>query len=491
MEQLSLLNDEPTPEPVMAPASRQLDAKVLLGPAGTGKSTIIRGLRDRFKLLLTATTGIAAYNLGEGATTINSVMAFYNLESLKRNMGDHAWFKRLERIFMDVDGIVIDEISMMHCEVLELVTTTLMRINEYRINSAMRPLKVLLAGDFLQLPPVDRNSPEGTPPPYAFWAPRWNEVWAPNTIMLRHVYRQTDPQFLQALSFARHGQGMQCVGILRSIGCRFNAQPWYAFPGMSLYPTNASVDLHNRTRLAELGEARGFTLVAERFGTQSEVLKEIPDAVGFKIGCRARVTANSMNGGSINYVNGQLGTVLDYQDGLPLVHLDGQEDPVLITPITRFAYRPLEPGDEHLIAQSDEWLRDIVAQEPSWTATRPDWNQDNLTDAMRKAIFPKVVENVIVPQSILPFYDPRERMVAVGACRYVPLVLGYASTFHKSQGLTFDQVQIDVRNRFAGNPQMVYVALSRCRTAAGLQIVGTPDQLARRIITSPYVQPFI
>ena len=50
----------------------------------------------------------------------------------------------------------------------------------------------------------------------------------------------------------------------------------------------------------------------------------------------------------------------------------------------------------------------------------------------------------------------------------VPLKLGWAMTIHKSQGLEFDQVHVDLANCWAGG--MAYVALSRAKTERGLSI---------------------
>src|SRR5262249_13912154 len=78
------------------------------------------------------------------------------------------------------------------------------------------------------------------------------------------------------------------------------------------------------------------------------------------------------------------------------------------------------------------------------------------------------------------FWDPKKGFWVRGAIRYMPLRLAYATTVHKSQGLTLDRIQVDLRNAFLGQPAMTYVALSRCRTADGLHLVGSPEMLSRR-----------
>ena len=49
-----------------------------------------------------------------------------------------------------------------------------------------------------------------------------------------------------------------------------------------------------------------------------------------------------------------------------------------------------------------------------------------------------------------------------------PLILGYALTIHKSQGLTLDKVDIGCMSIF--DPNMFYVALSRAKHSSGVQL---------------------
>ena len=55
-------------------------------------------------------------------------------------------------------------------------------------------------------------------------------------------------------------------------------------------------------------------------------------------------------------------------------------------------------------------------------------------------------------------------------CQY-PLRPAWAITIHRSQGQTYDEVNIAPGNFFA--PGQLYVALSRCRTEEGMHITGT------------------
>jgi len=58
----------------------------------------------------------------------------------------------------------------------------------------------------------------------------------------------------------------------------------------------------------------------------------------------------------------------------------------------------------------------------------------------------------------------------VSSMKQIPIILSYALTIHKSQGMTLDQAIVDCKNIFVSG--QMYVALSRVRTIEGLKIIN-------------------
>jgi hypothetical protein len=209
----------------------------LTGAAGTGKTYHLRRQIDENPNwgLLTATTGIAAVNLGPGVTTINSALGYFDSDSLNDAYRSGWLERRLHSIAQQYRYLVIDESSMLSGRQLDLIYQATTAANSY----GESPLSLFLTGDFCQLPPVSE--------PWAFEAECW-PMFEANTTRLTKVERQSDPKFLEALTFLRSGRGAETAEILHSTGV-FERHLDNDFAGTTILPTNAEVDGYMATIL--------------------------------------------------------------------------------------------------------------------------------------------------------------------------------------------------------------------------------------------------
>jgi len=155
------------------------------------------------------------------------------------------------------------------------------------------------------------------------------------------------------------------------------------------------------------------------------------------------VLANAREDGALLYVNGDLGTVVDADQHGCWVELQRTGLATRVRRVERAVKVPMEPG-------------------------------------RRKELLRKGQEDRI---------DGKWEIA--GAIDYMPLRVAYASTVHKSQGLSLDQVQVNCRDHFFQSPGMLYVALSRCRSAAGLRLVGSPQQIVKACRCDPRLRAWL
>ena len=318
-----------------------------------------------------------------------------------------------------------------------------------------------------QLPPIKA--------PFAFEADCW-EHFERNTTKLTKAWRQANPVFLEAINAAREGQGRRCAEILTSLGVRFTAQNNGKFQGTTIMAKNDAVDNFNYAALMDLKtEPYGLKRATWMYQGQSDPSewKNIPEVLKLKDGAYVMILSNDTTSGEFLYANGDCGIIQGKDlDGTVWIKLKRTEKLVGIKPIVRYktmrgddaeklgldAYKSDEDRVTHLFCDKE------CGWDPSGIRFGP-WGK--------------------------PRYNCSTGSWNIGAIRYYPLRLAYATTVHKSQGLTLDNCQIDVRDRFFGSPNMAYVALSRCRTAEGLTIVGEPGKLAERIVLEPKVRRWL
>lgn len=408
----------------------------LTGKAGSGKSTALRLMSENGPnyIELTSTTGIAAVNLG--GRTIHSTLKFFNLKSLENNYnsGKLQWELRKVRNRKRVLGI--EEVSMLGAQQLDFIAAAVDEINNDRSG---KELGIHLCGDLAQLPVISRP-PENMK--MVFKSEYWDR-FQNNTVKLEKIWRQTNPDFIEAMNLVRVGKGKEAVLQLQKCGVVFKDEVDWNFDGTTLIPLNDKVDYYNTKRLGEL-KTPMIRTVSKKFGVNlNEWDKLIPAELRLKIGAYVMILSNDIP--NFNYVNGDTGLIKDY---------DMQKDKFSIE-LTR---------TKQIVKIGRIVRENISDQSPG---------QSNFTGNFHPYICPKTSDWVI------------------GLISFHPLRLAYASTIHKSQGLSLDRVQIDTKHSFFSAPAMSYVAMSRARTSDGLILVGRPEEIANKIRINPEVIPYL
>ena len=505
-----IINVDELPEPVSPDARpiEKIDLPIgkqpyedLSGTAGTGKTWTAKKLIEqepRGSVALAATTGIAAVNLGEG-TTINALLKFFNTKDVQERYVNgilHAVLRKHRRA--GLRRILIDEKSMMNGDQLTVITRAVDQVNtlserdlekigagspdddkrfqdeEGYIPSAedlagVHPqIGITLVGDFGQLPPVpdkefdpklgrERNMPVL----FCFDSPEWAERYAMNRVRLEKIWRQSDTDFIRGLQAVRRADVNTALAFFTPN--RFSSVTDDRFDGTTIFAKNDAVDRHNQLCLDKLAtpavEAR-----AVRTGTQRSDWKQIPDLLRLKEGALVMILANRRvyedeedGTGRIIYANGDLGELIEKDEELNggwWVKLQRNGATVRVLPIRRENTVPLEPGRRKMIKEA--WER---GQGPA-------------------------PEDVITEKG-------KGKSEIIGTIDYMPLRAAYGATVHKTQGLTLDRIQVNIRDPFFKQPGMLFVALSRARTAEGLRIVGDQMGFVERCKIEQRVQPWL
>ncbi|MBL7545286.1 MAG: AAA family ATPase [Bdellovibrionaceae bacterium] len=179
----------------------------LTGAAGSGKSFLIRKFLEQFDdknlFPVLASTGAAAVLVG--GRTFHSFFGLGIMEGGPERVFEKAKKDgRLRKRINKVEGIIIDEISMISGDVLDLAERIARhaRENEHPFGG----LRVIAVGDFAQLPPVNKMGPRN----WSFQHSVWQRMQFQKA-HLRTNHRTQDAEFLSVLNDIRQGQVTQRV----------------------------------------------------------------------------------------------------------------------------------------------------------------------------------------------------------------------------------------------------------------------------------------
>lgn len=408
----------------------------LTGSAGSGKSFTInqKNQENPDYIELGATTGIAAINLD--VKTINSVLKYFDTKSLEEKAIDGHLQYKLREIREEKRFLGIEECSMLSAKQLDILYDAIIEINEDR---NPKKLGLHLIGDLLQLPVV---STKQKPEEMIIKANCWHE-FEQNSIKLTKIWRQDNPKFIQAINLVRAGDGYNAVPLLKECGVRFIPKLIEKFDGTSIIPKNDLVDNYNAKRLTEINSPIINSIPTRRGEQLNEWKTYIPNLMRLKVGAFVMILANDCP--DFTFVNGDTGTITSYN----------QEKDYFIIKLKRTN------------------------------------NEVQIPRIMRKNLSSRQPNMDLFKPSFTPYIDQFTKKWVIGDCNFHPLRLAYASTVHKSQGLSLDLVQLDISPWNFSCAGMSYTGISRARTPDGLIIVGSESDLVRKIKTDKEVLRYI
>ncbi|HEX5711549.1 MAG TPA: AAA family ATPase [Sulfuricurvum sp.] len=281
----------------------------ITGGAGSGKTTLTRALIENAqtkgqKVACLASTGMAATLIG--GQTLHSFfdLGIANSQEELELRGKLECSKKVHTLIHSMSLIVIDEISMVSAPLLDMI--------RLRLLQAEFKGRLIVVGDFLQLPPVVRGN---EPIYFAFESPSW-ERFDFETLHLEGSYRTCEEEFLTLLESVRHAQiDENSVSALDALVKPLSDDKSTI---TLLYGKNISAQNHNRAQLEHLN-GESISLVpyvtlhdkkmqerdVERFMNESR----IEPSMMLKITAPILFTRNSWN-----YYNGERGRILSIEE---------------------------------------------------------------------------------------------------------------------------------------------------------------------------------
>ena len=406
----------------------------LTGRAGTGKTTFLHYIQRHVgkEFVVVAPTGIAA--IVAGGMTIHSFFGMPLTPITKDTdfqINDSKW-----AILKRVDTIIVDEASMVRCDIVDGIDRVLRKVmkNDFPFGGK----QLIFSGDLYQLEPVlERDDEElvnffqyeyNTAIPYFYHAHVFKRMRLPR-IEFTKIYRQSDPIFQSMLNNIRHGRiDADEIAKINMVGLANSSMD--EEEQLILTSRNDTADKINQDHLNAIDEPT-FKYEGKIEGVFNKHSFPAPEVLLLKRGTHVMFTQNDPNK---LWVNGTVGTVIDLTDNTITVRID----------------------------KNGRRCSDInvAVQRAEWENIRYQYNRKTR----------KLDEEVI------------------GKFTQYPLKLAWAITIHKSQGMTFDRLKLDLSTGVF-LPGQLYVALSRVCTLDGLYLTS-PIRL-HYIKSKPEIDSFL
>ena len=427
----------------------------LSGPGGVGKSHVIKIIQSDMKKLLrlsnrikptdvtvlvTAPTGVAAFNVD--GMTIHSALL---LKVTRKRSGEPPLtFEKLNTLRSKLENLtllIIDEISMVGSDMFLDIHR---RLNELKGISGngiwFGNVCILACGDLYQLPPVLQQN-IFTPAKDAmakmcgsgsifmdeFWLHELNEI----------MRQKDDLSFAKMLGRVRTGNwNHNDMAILKSREVSIT-DPSYPADALHAFAFNKDVNEHNLKKLNELTTE-----------------KVIIDATDDKYDSTGAIDVSKLRISKSRTETGGLETTLHIAIGarvMMTVNIDTTDGLVNGVMGKVMAFKKNEKGRIHMIlVKFDDQKVGKAAK------TTSKYRQD----------YP----NCVPVERHKGQYQKHGNKGAQITRMQFPLTLSWAVTIHKCQGLTLQNIVVDMKGKF--NRGQAYVALSRVKSLQGLYITN-------------------
>ncbi len=384
---------------------------LLTGRAGTGKSEVLKRLRDRKvkRIVVLAYTGVAALNIK--GQTIHSFFGFP--VGVTPNTVPEREDKTL---YENIDAIVIDEISMVRADLLDCIDIFL-RKNGPNIELPFGGIQIIFIGDLFQLEPIVKR-PEETPifngnpyiTPFFFSSKVFEKGFDFKHIELTNIHRQDKEKqkhFIEILNAIR--EAVHNDEHLKLINERYERlfDESKENSAIHMVTTNEMAKAFNERKLQQL-RTEEFSFRAEIVGGWNE--KDYPTEEPLKIKVGAQIMLLN-NDPERRWVNGDIGKILKIKKKNGTIDLI--EIKVVGSPRSKDYVGKYKWNRGHYISSQE--TGELTYENNGETFTQ------------------------------------------------YPMRLAWAFTIHKAQGKTFDEVVINLGNGAWAHGQ-AYVALSRGRT---------------------------
>lgn len=375
----------------------------ITGPGGTGKSYFIKKVYENAKsrglnVSVTAMTGCAALLLDCHAKTIHSWgsigLGTDPMDTIIKRIVKY----RKRDVWIHTDLLIIDEVSMLSCELFELLYKI---AQHFRHNKKpFGNMQIIFSGDFHQLPPVSKDSK------FCFESPFWNECFTNQIVLVENFRQKGDNTYQQILNEIREGNiSEESKDILRKcLNKKKNDQvsPTLLYPVKRLAEQinlfeNISIDGEEKVYKMKYIESPNKKVEEELIKQKKNLI--VDEELRLKIGSQVMCAINLDQEQGI--INGSQGKVIGFNE---------QNEPII-----KFFYK--------------NTIRTISAHK---------WYND-------------IYETNGISQ--------------------IPLILSWAITIHKSQGITLEYANINIGSNIFECGQS-YVALSRVKSLEGLYIQG-------------------